>query len=115
MLLERVQTLLEKIIAILLKNFVKLTDDLKQLHNAIPALKLLEKMLPHIGKNKRQELTSQQSSAKQSNSNILVESIADFNDFYQRMSKELQKVTRMRRNAPELETYKQASEILVEI
>ena len=43
-----IQTRLEMIIAILLKNFFKLTSSLTQLHQAIPALTLLKQMLSNM-------------------------------------------------------------------
>ena len=45
----------------------------------------------------------------------LVDSIGEFNEFYRQMTDKLQKLSMMRSNNPELETFKQASEILCEV
>ena len=73
-------------------------------------------MLPRIKKGPSGDATPGQITTNSNIANVkLVESIAAFNDFYKRMSEQLQKQSKMRRNSPELETFKQAGEILVEI
>ena len=107
-----------QIIATLLKSFTKITNDLHVLYHALPALKLLQTMLPRIKKSPNDNSYGRNSQIL-SNLNIanekLVDSIDAFNDFFKRMSEKLRKQSKMRRNSPELETFKQAGEILVEI
>ena len=82
---------LQSIIATLLMNFDRLTNDLKELQNAIPALKLLKEMLLRVAGEPNEALVS---------------SIDKFNEFYQKMATALQERKKIPRNSPELETFK---------
>ena len=75
----------------MLKNFRPITHNMQDLQYAIPALKLLEKMLTR----KSGEADS-----------AVIDSIKDFNNFYKKMTKQLKKLTKMPRNSLKLETFK---------
>ena len=109
-----IQRNLEQIIAILLKNFFKLTNNLGQLHQATPALRLLNKMLPSLTSND-QSRDGGGMGGYSKQQNALYEAVSQFNDFYRQMSEKLQKQRVMRSNSLDLETFKQASEILCEV
>ena len=104
---NQIQLQLDEIISILLKNFQKLTNNLSQLQCAIPALKLLKKMLPNI--------KHQKSKGSKKDNTLLENSIEKFNEFYQKIIEKLSRNTFVRGNSPDLETFKQASEILCDI
>lgn len=78
---------------------------------AIPALKLLKQMLANLSKS----FSSQRETAGKKLRNALVVGIDQFNAFYREMSEKLQRQAHVSSLSPELETFRQASDILCEV